>query len=165
MILDFPVLLTAHGPTRTKKHCYTLNHTFGKLYVRVKNTSPRQSEKHVTTSQLNRKYSGMFVGRGIRVALPKYILFCGEFTPTNCAPYFRVSEQRYGCQCLGFIMFNVRTDVEARDCTRGLYEHLQRLCINPFTAPASQNFLAETCTQACKQYIFPSYNTSIFDTV
>ena len=40
--------------------------------------------------------------------------------------YFRVSKQRYGCQCSGF--FNVRTDVDAFDCTGGLYGHCQRVC-------------------------------------
>ena len=32
----------------------------------------------------------------------------------------------YGCQCLG--IFNARTDVDACDCTRGLYGHRKRVC-------------------------------------
>ena len=37
----------------------------------------------------------------------------------QCVQHFRVSKQWYGCQCLGF--FNVHTDVDTYDCTRGLY--------------------------------------------
>ena len=43
----------------------------------------------------------------------------------QCVQYFRVSKQRYGCQCLGF---NVCTDVDACDCTRGLYGHRKVVC-------------------------------------
>ena len=40
---------------------------------------------------------------------------------------FRASTQWCGCQCLGF--FNVRTDVDACDYTRGLYGHRKSVCI------------------------------------
>ena len=38
--------------------------------------------------------------------------------------YFRVSRQWCSCQCLGF--FNVCPDVDACNCTRGLYRHRKR---------------------------------------
>ena len=40
--------------------------------------------------------------------------------------YFPVSKQWYGCQCLG--IFNVHTDVDACESTRGLYRHRKRVC-------------------------------------
>ena len=44
----------------------------------------------------------------------------------QCVQYFPVSKRWYGCQCFG--IFNVRTDVNDCDCTRGLYGHRKRVC-------------------------------------
>ena len=44
----------------------------------------------------------------------------------ECVQYFPVSRQGYGCQRFG--IFNVYTDVDACDCTRGLYGHPKKVC-------------------------------------
>ena len=53
--------------------------------------------------------------------------------PSQCVQYydFRVSKPYilYACQCLGFLTCSC-TDVDARDCTRGLYGHRKRVCID-----------------------------------
>ena len=66
--------------------------------------------------------------REIRAALSGYGTAAAKSSDTRfyqCVQYFRVSKQWCGCQCLGF--FNVRTAVDACDCTRGLYGHCERL--------------------------------------
>ena len=52
-----------------------------------------------------------------------------------CVQHFCVSKQWYGCQCLGFLTC---TDVDACDCTQGLYRHCQRFCTESW--PSSSDF-------------------------
>ena len=43
----------------------------------------------------------------------------------QCVQHFPVSKQWYGCQRL--VIFNVHTNVDAFDCTRGLHKHCKRV--------------------------------------
>ena len=45
----------------------------------------------------------------------------------QCVEYFLVSKQWCSCHCFGSLTYS-DTDVDARDCTRGLYGHRKRVC-------------------------------------
>ena len=60
------------------------------------------------------KFGSPYLGKAQQPQEQRY-----PFLPV-CAVFSRVQTMVYGCQCLAF---NVRTDVDAYDCTQGMYEH------------------------------------------